>query len=85
MLFQPKTYDKNHVISYNTRILTTQEQKLSTYDRELCAITFDLSQYEFIRIGTKFPITAFTDQNLILFLFTRRKTSHQDNIKLECS
>ena len=60
------------IISYNSRILTTQEQKLSTYDRELCAITFALSQYEFITIGSNFPITVFTDHNPILFLFTRK-------------
>ena len=59
------------VISYNSRNLTTQEQKLSTYDRELCAITFALSRYQFIVIGSKFPITTFTDHNPILFLFTR--------------
>ena len=60
------------VISYNSRILTTQEQKLSTYDRELCAITFALSLYEFIVIGSKFPINIFTDHNPILFFFTRK-------------
>ena len=60
------------VISYNTRILTTQEQKFSTYDRKLCAITFALSQYEFFIIGSKFPIIVFTDHNPILFLFTRK-------------
>ena len=60
------------VISYNSRILTTQEQKLSTYDRELCAITFALSHYEFIVIDSKFQISIFTDQNPILFLFTRK-------------
>ena len=60
------------IISYNSRILTTQEQKLSTYDTELCAITFALSQYEFIIIGSKFPITVFTDHNSIRFLFTRK-------------
>ena len=60
------------IISYNSRILTTQEQKLFTYDREICAITFALSQYEFFIIGSKFPITIFTDHNPILFLFTRK-------------
>ena len=72
VLFQPNSQNKMQIISYNSRILTTQEQKLSTYDRELCAITFALSQYEFIIIGSKFPITVFTDHNPILFLFTRK-------------
>ena len=72
VLFQPKSKNKMQIISYNSRILTTQEQKLSTYDREFCSITFALSQYEFIIIGSKFPITIFTDHNPILFLFTRK-------------
>ena len=72
VLFQPNSKTKMQIISYNSRILTTQEQKLSTYDRELCAITFALSQYEFIIIGSQFPITIFTDHNPILFLFTRK-------------
>ena len=72
VLFQPNSKNKMQIISYNSRILTTQEQKLSTYDRELCAITFALAQYEFIIIGSKFPITIFTDHNPILFLFTRK-------------
>ena len=59
------------VLSYTSRIFTTQEQKSLTYNRELCAITFALSQYEFIIIGSIFSITLFTDHNPILFLFTR--------------
>ena len=70
--FQPNTHNKMLVVSYNSRILTTQEQKHSTYDRKLCAITFALSQYEFTIIGSKFPITIFTDHNPILILFTRK-------------
>ena len=74
VLFQPNANNKMQVISHNSRILTTQEQKLSTYDRELCAITFALSQYEFMVIGSKIPITIFTDHNPILSLFTSKKT-----------
>ena len=38
VLFQPNSNNKMQVISYNSRILTTQEQKLSTHDsvRTLC-------------------------------------------------
>ena len=43
ILFQPNTGNKMQVISYNSPTLTTQEQKFSTYDRELYAITFALS------------------------------------------
>ena len=44
VLFQSNSNNKMQVIPYNSRILTTQEQKLSTYDRELCVITFAPSQ-----------------------------------------
>ena len=72
------------VISYNSRIFTKQEQKLSTYDRELCAITFALSQYEVIIIGFKFPITVPTDHIPKFFSSTVKATSLQDNKKLKC-
>ena len=73
VLFQPSSNNTMQVLSYNSRILTTQEQKLSTYDKKLCAITFALSQYEFMVFGSKFPITIFTDHNPMLFLFTRKR------------
>ena len=53
-------------------IITTQEQKRSTYDREHCATFFALSQYENI-FGANFPINVFSDHNPILFLFTRNR------------
>ena len=37
VLFQMNETNKMKVISYNSRILNTQEQKLSTLDRELLA------------------------------------------------
>ena len=46
ILFQPNNENKMQVISYNSSILTTHEQILSTYGRELCAIFFALSHYE---------------------------------------
>ena len=72
VLFQPNSNNRMQVISYNSRIFSTQEQKLSTYDRELCAVIFALNTYEFIIIGSKFQITLFTDHNPLLFLFTRK-------------
>ena len=71
-LFQPNTDKKMQVIFYNSRTLTTQEQNFSTYDRQLCALTFALSQYEFLIIGSKTPIIVFADHNPILFPFTRK-------------
>ena len=61
------------VLSYYSRISTTQEPKLFTCDTELCAITFALSQYEFLIFGSRLPIIVFTDHNTILFLLTRKR------------
>ena len=44
------------VISYNSRILNPQEQKLSTFDRELLSIVHALQVYEFLIIGSAHPI-----------------------------
>ena len=84
MLFQPNTNNEKEVISYTSRILTTQEQKLSTYDRELCAITFALSQYEFIIFGSKFPITTFTVTTLFFFFSLVKEILLLDSLKLKC-
>ena len=40
VLFQMNEENKKRVISYNSRILNTQEQNLSTLDRELLAIVY---------------------------------------------
>ena len=73
-LFQPNTVNKMQVISYKSRILTTEKQKFSADDRELCARTLALSQYEFFIIGSKFPINVFTDHLLFCFsLYSERK------------
>ena len=84
VLFQHNSNNKMQVISYKSRILTTQEQKLSTYDRELCVITFAISQYELIVIGPKFPITIFTDHNPILSFLPIKVISLPDKMKLKC-
>ena len=49
------------VISYNSRILNPQEQKLSTLDRELLGIVHGLQIYEFLNIVSPQPIHIFTD------------------------
>ena len=72
VLFRPNSNNRMQVLSFNSRIFDTQEQKLSTYDRELCAVIFALQTYEHIIIGSKFQITLFTDHNPILFLLTRK-------------
>ena len=67
ILFQPNTDNEMQVISYNTRILTNQELKSSTYDSEFCAGTFAHSQNYFIIIASKSQLFNFTDHNKFLF------------------
>ena len=63
--FNPTPIRIMQVELYNPCILTTREQKLSSYDGERCDITFELSQYEFINFGSESPITFL--QIIILF------------------
>ena len=60
------------VFSYNSRILNTQEQKLSTLDRELLAIVYALQIYEFLIIGSPHPIYIFTDNKPLLHCFAKK-------------
>ena len=60
------------VISYNSRILNPQEQKLSTLDRELLGIVHVFQIYEFLIIGSPHPIHIFTDHKPLLHCFTKK-------------
>ena len=64
--------DGNKIVSFNSRIFTPQEQKLSTLMRELTGIIWALQTYEFFVIGSKHPITILTDHKPILYLFSKR-------------
>ena len=72
VLFQLNEQNKMKVISYNSRILNPQEQKLSTLDRELLGIVHALQFYEFLIIGSPHPIHIFTDHKLLLHCFTNK-------------
>ena len=72
VLFQMNETNKMKVISYNSRILNTQEQKLSTLDRELLAIVYALQIYEFLIIGYPHPIYIFTDHKPLLHCFAKK-------------
>ena len=60
------------VISYNSRILNPQEQKLSTFERELLGIVHALQIHEFLIIGSPHPIHIFTDHKPFLLCFTKK-------------
>ena len=72
VLFQLNEEDKMRVISDNSRILNTQEQKFSTLDRELLAIVYAIQLYEFLIIGTPHPIYIFTDHKPLLHCFAKK-------------
>ena len=72
VLFQLNEQNKMKVISYNSRILNPQEQKLSTLDGELLGILHSLQIYEFLIIGSPHPIHIFTDHKLLLHCFTKK-------------
>ena len=72
VLFQMNETNNMKVISYNSRILKTQEQKLSTLDRELLAIVYALQIYEFLIIGSPHPIYIFTDHKPLLHCFAKK-------------
>ena len=72
VLFQINEHNKMKVISYNSRILNPQEQKLLTLDRELLGTVHALQIYEFLIIGLPHPIHIFTDHKTLLHYFTKK-------------
>ena len=66
VLFQLNEQNQMKVISYNSRILNPQEQKLSILERELLGIVHALRIYEFIIIGSPHPIHISTDHKPLL-------------------
>ena len=76
--------NKMKVISDNSRILNTQEQKLSTLDRELLAIVYALQIYEFLILGSPHPIYILQITNLYYTVLPKRETLAQDFIEHKC-
>ena len=72
VLFQMNEENKMRVVSYNSRILNTQKQKLSTLDRELLAKVYALQIYEILIIGSPHPIYIFTDHKPFLHCFAKK-------------
>ena len=72
VLSQLNENNKMKVMSYNSRILNPQEQKLSTLDRELLGIVQALQIYEFLIIDSPHPTHIFTDHKPLSHCFTKR-------------
>ena len=73
VLFQMKEENKMRVVSYNSRILNTQEQKFPTLDRELLPIVYALQRYEFLIIGSPHSIQYTYSQITNLYYIVSRK------------
>ena len=60
------------VVSFNSRLLTTTEQRYPIMYKELMAIIFALQVYEFLIIGSEYPITIFSDHRPLVWLFSTK-------------
>ena len=60
------------LISANSRIFTQAELRPSTLMRECIAITYTLTEYEFLILGSKHSTLLITDHKPITFLFTQK-------------
>ena len=64
--------NKMNLISANSRLFAKAELRLFTLMRECTAIIYTLTEYEFLKLGSKHPIVLFTDHKPIFFLFTQK-------------
>ena len=66
------------LVSFNSRVFTKDEQKMSTLHRELCGIISALQTYEHFIIGSPHPIKIFCDHKPLLYLWARKgRLSHR--------
>ena len=75
VLFQLNEQNKMKVISYNSRILNPQEQKLSTLDRELLGKVHTLQIYEFLILVLPIQYTILLITNLYYIVLQRNVIS----------
>ena len=65
------------IVSFNSRVFTKDEQKMSTLKRERCGIISALQTYGHFLIGSPHPIKIFRDQKPLLHLWARKgKLTH---------
>ena len=75
--------NKMNLISAISRLFTQAKLRLSTLMRECTAIVYTLTEYEFLKLGSKHPTVLFTDQKPILLLFTQKSNpNHRVHIFL---
>ena len=60
------------IVSFNSRVYTKDEQKMSTTAIELCGAISALQTYEHYIIGSPNPVFLYTDHKPLLYLWGRR-------------
>ena len=63
---------KMNLISANSRLFTQTELRLSTRMTECTAIIYNITELEFLILGSIHPTDLFTDHKPIIFLFTQK-------------
>ena len=69
--------NKMNLISANSRLFTQAELRLSTLMRECTAIIHNLTEYEFLMLGSNHPTVLFRDHKPIKFFYTKIKSKPQ--------
>ena len=85
VVFQLNEDNKLNLLSYNSRILNLQGQKLSTLNRKLLGIVHALQIYEFLFIIFPHPILVFTDYKPLIHCFTKKEILVHDFTELKGS
>ena len=62
-----------NLISASSRLFTQAELRLSTLMRECTAIKYNLTEYEFLILGSKQPTLLLTDHNPIIFFLNKNQ------------
>ena len=60
------------IVSFNSRVFTKDEQKMSILHRELCGVISTLQTYEHFIIGSPHPTKIFCDHKPLLYLWARK-------------
>ena len=76
ILFQELPEGKR-IVSFNSRVYTEEEQKMSTTARELCGVISALQTYEHYLIVSPHLVYVYTDHKPLMYLWGRRKLSQR--------
>ena len=83
LLQSHKGKNKMSLISANSKLFTQAELRLSTLMRECTAITYTLTQHEFLTLGSKHPPILYKDSRPIFFLFTQKSNPDHRKYRLQ--